>query len=124
VNITVSDIVDDMGQPCYTETTKIPEVQIMRFLLKILFAPIVAVFAVVVRFSAFLLSLSSFVFGLMGILFAVCGLMTLLIGFIPNGVAFLVLAFLVSPYGLPMLALHLLSRVENLRLMIMDKFYR
>lgn len=115
---------DSLIKSCYTGTTKIPEVHIMRFLLKILFAPIVAVFAVVVRFSAFLLSLSSFVFGLMGTISAVCGLITLLIGFIPNGVAFLVLAFLVSPYGLPMLALHLLGRVENLRLMIMDKFYR
>lgn len=119
-----TDILDDTGQPCYTETTKIPEVQIMRFLLKILFAPIIALFAVIVRFSAFLLSLSSFVFGLMGILFAVCGLITLLIGFIPNGIAFLIAAFLVSPYGLPMLALRLLGGVENLRLAILNKFYR
>ena len=96
----------------------------MHFLIQILFAPIVVLFAVIVRFSAFLLSLSSFIFGLAGIILAVCGVITLIIGFVPNGITFLTLAFLVCPYGLPMLTLHLLEKAENLRLAILDKVYR
>lgn len=95
----------------------------MRFLLKILFAPITAILAVIIWFFAFLLSLSSFVFGLAGTILAICGVITLLIGFIPNGIAFLILAFLVSPYGLPMLALWLLGRLEHLRSAILIKIY-
>ena len=57
----------------------------MRFLLKLLFAPILAVLAVV------------------------AGL--------------LVIAFLISPYGLPMLATWLLAKLHVLRYAIQDRIY-
>ena len=76
----------------------------MRFLLKILFAPIIAALAIVIWFFAFLLSLSSVIFGIAGGVLGFFGVVMLFADSLKNGVIMLILAFLVSPYGLPMLA--------------------
>ena len=40
-----------------------------------------------------------------------------------NGIILLVMAFLVSPYGLPLAAIWLLGKVQNLRYAIQDAVY-
>ena len=86
----------------------------MRFLLKLLFAPILAVLAVVTWFFVFVVSLSS------GILF---GLFIIFVDSVSYGVGLLVIAFLISPYGLPMLATWLLAKLHVLRYAIQDRIY-
>ena len=95
----------------------------MRFLLKILFAPIIAVLAVVIWFSAFVLSLSSAIFGIAGGVLGFFGVVILFADSVKNGIIMLVLAFLVSPYGLPMLAAWLLGQLQRLRYAVQDKIY-
>ncbi|MDD3228326.1 MAG: CD1845 family protein [Oscillospiraceae bacterium] len=95
----------------------------MRFLLKILFAPIIAALAVVTWFFAFLLSLSSVAFGIAGGILGFFGVVILFADSVKNGIIMLVLAFLVSPYGLPMLAAWLLGQLQKLRYAVQDKIY-
>lgn len=95
----------------------------MKFLLKIIFAPIIAVLAVVTWFFAFLLSLSAAVFGIAGGILGFFGVVMLFADSVKNGSLMLVLAFLVSPYGLPMLAAWLLGQLQRLRYAVQDKIY-
>ena len=92
----------------------------MRFILKILAAPVVTALAIVTWFFAFLLNL---VFGLAGTLLGICGVIIIFTASVVNGIIVLVIAFLVSPFGLPMLAAWLLGQVQRLRYAIQDKIY-
>ena len=92
----------------------------MRFLLKILFAPILAVLAVVTWFFVFVVSLSS---GIPAAILGFFGLFIIFVDSVSYGVGLLVIAFLISPYGLPMLATWLLAKLHVLRYAIQDRIY-
>ena len=95
----------------------------MRFLLKIICAPVVAVLAIIAWFFAFLLNLSAFVFGIAGTVFGVLGAIILFTDSVMNGIIVLAIAFLVSPFGLPMLAAWLVGGIQQLRFAIQDRVY-
>ena len=76
----------------------------MRFLLKILFAPILAVLAVVTWFLVFIVGLSSGILCIPAAILGFFGLFIIFVDSVSYGVGLLVIAFLISPYGLPMLA--------------------
>ena len=85
----------------------------MRLLLKALAAPIVVLLTVFVWLCALLLNLSAFVFGLAGTMVGLLGLAVLVTYSVQNGIILLVIAFLVSPFGLPMLAVRLLGFLQD-----------
>ena len=95
----------------------------MRFLLKILFAPIRAVLAVVTWFFVFVVSLSSGILCIPAAILGFFGLFILFVDSVSYGVGLLVIAFLISPYGLPMLATWLLAKLHVLRYAIQDRIY-
>lgn len=76
----------------------------MRFILKILAAPFALAFTVLAFFCTFVLSASRFIFGILSGLVFIASLILFVSGEATGGFAFLALAFLVSPYGLPALA--------------------
>ena len=92
----------------------------MRILLKILCAPVVAVLAVAGWFFTFLLSISAAVLGIAAV---VLGLFILILDSAVNGIIVLGVAFLISPYGLPMLAAWLIAQLHGLRYAIQDAVY-
>ena len=92
----------------------------MRILLKILCAPVVAALAVAGWFFTFLLSVSAAVLGIAAV---VLGLFILILDSAVNGVIVLGVAFLISPYGLPMLAAWLIAQLHGLRYAIQDAVY-
>lgn len=85
----------------------------MRLLLKVLAAPIVVLLTVFVWLCALLINLSAFVFGLAGMVVGFLGLAVLVTYSVQNGIILLVIAFLVSPFGLPMLAVRLLGFLQD-----------
>ena len=95
----------------------------MRFLLKILFAPILAALAVVTWFFVFVVSLSSGILCIPAAILGFFGLFILFVDSVSYGVGLLVIAFLISPYGLPMLATWLLAKLHVLRYAIQDRIY-
>ena len=95
----------------------------MKFVLKILFAPVIAVLVVLVSALALILNLSAWVFGIASTILGILGLAVLLLDNAVNGVIILIIAFLVSPIGLPMLAAWMLGQIQRLRYFIQDAVY-
>ena len=63
------------------------------------------------------------VLGLISTFFAFCGVFMLIVGPRQNGIIALILAFLISPFGLPMAAIWLLGKVQALKFAIQDRVY-
>ena len=87
----------------------------MKVILKILLAPVVLALTLIVWLCSALLYCSAFVFGLAGTLVGILALLVLLSGAVQNALTLFVIAFLVSPMGLPMAAAWLLGKVQDLR---------
>jgi hypothetical protein len=95
----------------------------MRLILKILTAPIIVVLTLFVWICSGLLYCSSFIFGLAGTVLGIFGILALITHQTTNGIILLVMAFLVSPYGIPMAAAWLLGKIQDLRYAIQDRVY-
>lgn len=95
----------------------------MRILLKVLVAPIILVLTLFIWICAGLVYISGLLLGFVSMVLGLLG-MAVLITYSPqNGIILLVMAFLVSPYGLPLAAIWLLGKVQNLRYAIQDAVY-
>ena len=81
----------------------------MKVILKILLAPIRLVIWLFVRLFALVTYISSYVFGIAGAMVGVLAVAVLLTTSVRNGLILLAIAFLVSPIGLPMLAVKLVG---------------
>ena len=92
----------------------------MKFILKILFAPVIVILAIVIWIFALMLKLSAWVFGIIG---TILGLAILLLDSITNGIIVLVIAFLVSPIGLPMAAAWMIGQMQRFRYFVQDAVY-
>ena len=95
----------------------------MRFVLKILTAPIIVLLTLIVWIFSALLLCSTFVFGLASTLVGILGVAVLITTSVQNGIILLVIAFLVSPMGLPMIAAWLIRQMQNLRYAIQDSVW-
>ena len=97
---------------------------LLRFMLKLLFAPVSLVLALFVWFFTWLVCVSSVVLGLASAVLSLLALAILLLTASVEGfIIYLVLAFLASPFGLPAAALWLLSRVQEIRYFIQERIY-
>lgn len=95
----------------------------MKFLLKILFAPVIVILTLIIWTFALILRLSAWVFGIIGTIFGILGLAILLLDSVTNGIIVLVIAFLVSPVGLPMLAAWTIEQMQRFRYFVQDAVY-
>ena len=96
----------------------------MRFLLKIVLAPAIALLAVLIWLCGLTLKLSAWVFGIIGTVLGILGLAILLLDSVTNGIIVLVIAFLASPLGLPMLAAWMIGQMQRFRYFVQDAIYR
>ena len=96
---------------------------ILKLLLKIVVAPVILALTLFVWLCAGLVYLSGLVLGLISTFFAICGVFMLIVGPRQNGIIALILAFLISPFGLPMAAIWLLGKVQALKFAIQDRVY-
>ena len=95
----------------------------MKFLLKILFAPVIVILTLIIWTFALILRLSAWAFGSIGTIFGILGLAILLLDSVTNGIIVLVIAFLVSPVGLPMLAAWTIVQMQRFRYFVHDAVY-
>ena len=95
------------------------------FLLKVAAVPVIAILALLtVWFCTWLvLVFPAAALGLVSLLLCVCSVLLFLSSSMTGGIIYLVLAFLASPFGLPMMALWLLSKVQDLKVLIQDLIY-
>lgn len=95
----------------------------MKLIVKILAAPLVAVLTLIVWIMSFLINLTAGVFGLVSSILGILGLLILLLDNKTNGVIVMVIAFLLSPCGLPMLAVIGIGQIQRLRCAIQSRVY-
>jgi hypothetical protein len=92
----------------------------MRIILKILFAPLVVVLTISWAFLVFVFcwaeTILSFISGIAGLIAVVF----FIAGQIPNGIVLMVIAFLISPVGIPAIAKWLIDKLDDLNDAIKD----
>ena len=88
--------------------------------MKIVAAPVILVLTLFVWFCAGLVYISGLVLGLVCMVLVLLGVAVLITYSPQNGLILLVLAFLVSPYGLPLADIWLLGKVQDLKFVIQD----
>ena len=86
----------------------------MKLILKILATPVVIVLAPLTWLGFHILKLSAWVFGLAGILMATLAIAFMLLVSVKEGLILLAAAFLVSPFGIPMITVHILGGLQNI----------
>ena len=92
-------------------------------LLKILVAPVILTLTLFVWICVGIVYVSGLVLGLISMVIALLGVAVLLTCSLQNGIILLVMAFLISPYGLPMAAIWLLGKVQDLKFAIQVLVY-
>ena len=88
---------------------------LMRILLKILLFPVILLLSILVAACRFLCAFSSMILGILAfVIFAVALGTMVLLGEFWEGVKIVVLAWLISPYGIPLFASFLVELVDGL----------
>ena len=96
---------------------------ILKLLLKILVAPVILALILFVWICVGIVYVSGLVLGLLSMVIALLGVAVLVTYSPQNGLILLVMAFLISPFGLPKLAFWLLGKVQDLKFAIQDLVY-
>ena len=97
--------------------------KILKVLLMIITAPVILVLTLFVWLCMGLIYISGLVLGLLSMVIALLGVAVLLTYSLQNGLILLVMAFLISPMGLPLAAIWLLGKVQSLKFAIQDWVY-
>ena len=95
----------------------------LKLLLMIVAAPIVVALTLFVWICLGLVYVSGLVLGLISTIIALLGVAVLITYSPQNGLILLLMAFLISPMGLPLAAIWLLGKVQNLKYAIQDRVY-
>ncbi len=91
------------------------EVDYMRILLKILLFPITLIVSIILLVCQFVCVFSSMLLSILAFILFALGLATiLLLGETKQGISALFIAFLISPYGIPMLAAWLIGTMGGI----------
>ena len=96
---------------------------LVKLLLKIVVAPVVLLLTLAIWICVGLVYVSGLVLGLISMVIALLGVAVLVTYSPQNGLILLVIAFLISPFGLPKLAFWLLGKVQDLKFIIKDLVY-
>ncbi len=94
--------------------------KILKGLLMIITAPVILVLTLFVWLCTGLIYISGLVLGLFSTVIALLGVAVLLTYSPQNGVILLVMAFLISPMGLPLAAIWLMGKVQSLKFAIQE----
>jgi hypothetical protein len=120
---TKAPILDKDGKIVTEEKEIEIPMKILKCLLMIVTAPVVLVLTLFVWFCTGLIYISGLVLGLLSTVIALLGVAVLITYSPQNGVILLVMAFLISPMGLPLAAIWLLGKVQSLKFAIQDWMY-
>lgn len=96
---------------------------ILKLLLKIIVAPVILALTILIWVCVGIVYVSGLILGLLSMVIAVLGVAVLITYSPKNGIIALVMAFLISPYSLPMAAFWLLGKIQDLKYMIQDWVY-
>jgi len=95
----------------------------MKTLLKIIFAPVIAVMWILIKIGSLITYISGLALGVVSGIFGVISVIFLLTGSTQNGLIGLVIAYLLSPYGIPMFTILLLGIIQKVRFNLQEAIY-
>lgn len=95
----------------------------LKLLLKIAMAPVILVLTLFIWLCAGLVYVSGLVLGIISAVIALLGVAVLITYSPQNSIILLLMAFLISPVGLPLAAIWLLGKVQDLKFAIQDRVY-
>ena len=95
----------------------------MKILLKIIGFPIVTALWLLTKAASIFTYISGLVLGITSGIAAVIGIGYLVTGAVKNGIIGLILAYLMSPYGIPLFAIILLGVMQKTCLTLRGKLY-
>lgn len=95
----------------------------MKILLKILFAPVIAVLSIFIWLAAKIVQAAAIVLNFIAVATALGAICILIDGRTAHGVAGLIAAFLLTPFGLPLLSIILLGQVQKFKCRLQDRVY-
>lgn len=87
----------------------------MKTAMKILLAPIMGLTWLAIKAGAFITYISGLALGVISAMVAIIGIVYLFVEGIEKGFIGLVLAYLLSPYGIPMFAIMILGAIQRIR---------
>ena len=96
----------------------------LKLILKIVIAPVILLLTLAVWICVGLVYVSGLVLGLVSMVIAFLGVAVLVTYSPQNGFILLVIAFLISPYGLPLAAIWLLGKVQNFQYLLQNIIHR
>lgn len=95
----------------------------MKLILKLLCAPIIVALWIFIGLCNLMIRLSSVALLFVAVLFALAAVLKLADGYTSSAIVGFLVAFLLSPFGLPMAATLILARFYGLKYWIQDKVY-
>ncbi len=95
----------------------------MKTAIKILFAPIIALMWLAVKIGALITYISGLALGIASGIIAAISIVYMLTGTVRNGIIGLVIAYLLSPYGIPMFTIMLLGIIQRARVDLQNRIY-
>ena len=95
----------------------------MKIFLKIIFAPIIALLSVFIWTATKIVQASAILLNMIAIATALGAICIIIDGRTAHGVAGLIAAFLLTPFGLPLYSIILLGQVQRFKYWIQDCVY-
>ena len=95
----------------------------MKILLKIIFAPVILILCILIKMVSIFTYISGLALGIVSGITAVISLVYLMTGSVSNAIVGLILAYLLSPFGIPLFAIMLLGTVQNFKYKLQDGIY-
>lgn len=96
---------------------------VLKLILKIVIAPVILLLTLAIWICVGLVYVSGLVLSLVSMVFVLLGVGVLMTYSQQNGLILLVIAYLLSPFGLPKLAFWMLGKVQDLKFAIQDLVY-
>ena len=96
---------------------------LLKLLLKIVIAPVILLLTLAIWICVGLVYVSGMVLSLVSMVFVLLGVGVLVTYSPQNGLILLMIAYLLSPFGLPKLAFWMLGKVQDLKFVIQDLVY-
>ena len=87
----------------------------MRWIIKIILFPIILLLSILISFLKFIISVSGMILGILSFLVVLCSIAAFVHKDTTTFIQVLIIAFLISPYGLPKIALWVTAYIEFAR---------
>lgn len=95
----------------------------MKTTAKILLAPIMALMWIAVKLGSIITYISGLALGIISGIIALISIAYMFTGSVWNGIIGLVIAYLLSPYGIPMFAIMTLGVIQRIRVNLQNRIY-